>query len=224
MDMQTQAEIPPPQASAPAPPTPPVGRTIVIEGASGVPAQTIAVPLSLADVRWLRARKAELADQLSDAKDRREAINDEWSQTPSAIQGGLAQQAAQMDQRIIQLESDLAQTERILTSVPSAFLAAPEPPVFRESGSAGDSDAWVAIPVALIVFVLFPLALARTRRMWKGTTAPRVSPVEAGRLERIEQAVEAIAVEVERVSEGQRFVTKLLSEGDRKPAALPAER
>ena len=196
----------------------------MIEGASGVPAQTIAVPLSLADVRWLRARRAELADQLSDAKDRREAINDEWSQTPSAIQGGLAQQVAQMDQRIIQLESDLAQTERILTSVPTGFLAASEPPVFRESGSAGDSDAWIAIPVVLIIFVLFPLALAKTRRMWKGTTTPRVSPVEAARLERIEQAVEAIAVEVERVSEGQRFVTKLLSEADRKPAALPAER
>ena len=33
------------------------------------------------------------------------------------------------------------------------------------------------------------------------------------RITRIEQAVDAIAVEVERVGEGQRFVTKLLSEG-----------
>ena len=32
------------------------------------------------------------------------------------------------------------------------------------------------------------------------------------RLERIEQAIDAIAVEVERISEGQRFTTKLLSE------------
>jgi hypothetical protein len=32
------------------------------------------------------------------------------------------------------------------------------------------------------------------------------------RLERVEQAVEAIAIEIERVSEGQRFVTKLLNE------------
>jgi hypothetical protein len=35
------------------------------------------------------------------------------------------------------------------------------------------------------------------------------------RLERIEQAVEAIAIEMERVSEGQRFTTKLLA--DRAP-------
>jgi hypothetical protein len=36
-------------------------------------------------------------------------------------------------------------------------------------------------------------------------------PSEA-RLERVEQAVEAIVIEIERVSEGQRFVTKLLNE------------
>jgi hypothetical protein len=32
------------------------------------------------------------------------------------------------------------------------------------------------------------------------------------RLARVEQAVESIAIEIERISEGQRFVTKLLSE------------
>ena len=32
------------------------------------------------------------------------------------------------------------------------------------------------------------------------------------RLKRIEQAVDAIAIEVERISEGQRFTTKLLSD------------
>lgn len=33
------------------------------------------------------------------------------------------------------------------------------------------------------------------------------------RLERIEQAVDSIAIEVERVAEGQRYTTRLLSEG-----------
>jgi hypothetical protein len=32
------------------------------------------------------------------------------------------------------------------------------------------------------------------------------------RLERMEHAVDAIAIEIERISEGQRFTTKLLSE------------
>jgi hypothetical protein len=38
-----------------------------------------------------------------------------------------------------------------------------------------------------------------------------------GRLERIEQAVDTIALEMERIGEGQRFVTKLLAE---RPASL----
>jgi hypothetical protein len=33
-----------------------------------------------------------------------------------------------------------------------------------------------------------------------------------GRLERIEQAVDTIAIEMERIGEGQRFVTKILAE------------
>lgn len=42
------------------------------------------------------------------------------------------------------------------------------------------------------------------------------SPALEERLGRLEQAVDAIAVEMERVGEGQRFVTKLLA--DRAPA------
>ena len=39
------------------------------------------------------------------------------------------------------------------------------------------------------------------------------------RLRRIENAVESVAVEVERISENQRFTTKLLSEG--RPSTKP---
>jgi hypothetical protein len=39
----------------------------------------------------------------------------------------------------------------------------------------------------------------------------------AQRLERLEGSVDAIAIEIERISEGQRFVTKLLSESQPAP-------
>jgi hypothetical protein len=42
------------------------------------------------------------------------------------------------------------------------------------------------------------------------------------RLERIEQAVEAIAIEMERVSEGQRFTTKLLADRAPQSTSVPA--
>ena len=54
-------------------------------------------------------------------------------------------------------------------------------------------------------------AVLRYREMEMRDRSPISSTTEA-RLERIEQAVDAIAVEIERISEGQRFTTKLLSD------------
>lgn len=74
----------------------------------------------------------------------------------------------------------------------------------------------MAISGVFTVFVLFPIAVAFARRMWKGTGRAQLPaafpPESAQRLERLEQGMEAIAIEIERVAEGQRFVTKLLSE------------
>jgi hypothetical protein len=37
-------------------------------------------------------------------------------------------------------------------------------------------------------------------------------PIDENRLQHLEQAIDAIAIEIERISEGQRFTTKLLSQ------------
>ena len=67
------------------------------------------------------------------------------------------------------------------------------------------------------VFVLFPLAVAASRFIWRRASkipaqTVALSPQIDQRLERLEQGVDAIAIEVERITEGQRFVTKLLAE------------
>ena len=41
------------------------------------------------------------------------------------------------------------------------------------------------------------------------------------RLTRLDQAVDSIAVEVERIGEGQRFVTRVLAERPMEPVAIP---
>lgn len=74
----------------------------------------------------------------------------------------------------------------------------------------------VDISVAFFVMVAFiivglPLARAFARRMDRRGETASASEL-APRLDRIEQAVEAIAIEVERVSEGQRYTTKAISE------------
>jgi hypothetical protein len=76
----------------------------------------------------------------------------------------------------------------------------------------------VAVPLgafatAIICAIGIPLARAYSRRMEADSRNPRIPSEVTSRLERIEQAVEAVAIEVERISEGQRFTTKLLSEG-----------
>ena len=46
-------------------------------------------------------------------------------------------------------------------------------------------------------------------------------PIDDERFARLEQAVDAMAIEIERMSEAQRFTAKLLTE--RAPAALPGQ-
>lgn len=74
---------------------------------------------------------------------------------------------------------------------------------------------------AIILAIGLPVARAYSRRVDSDSKNPRVPPDVANRLERMEQAIEAVAIEVERISEGQRFTTKLLSEA-RNPIIAPA--
>lgn len=57
-----------------------------------------------------------------------------------------------------------------------------------------------------------PMIKAFATRVENESKRPQIPTEVMHRLERIEQAVDAIAVEIERISEGQRFTTKLLSE------------
>jgi hypothetical protein len=74
----------------------------------------------------------------------------------------------------------------------------------------------VTISIAFFVMMGFiivglPIARAFARRMDR-RSAPASASEIAPRLDRIEQGIEAIAIEVERVSEGQRYTTKAIAE------------
>jgi hypothetical protein len=72
------------------------------------------------------------------------------------------------------------------------------------------------IMIAAIIIGL-PIARAFARRMDKSAPRAQVAPEVSAQLTQITQAVDAIALEVERISEGQRYTTRLLSE-QRDPA------
>ena len=84
----------------------------------------------------------------------------------------------------------------------------------------------VMVPIVALISVAvttigYPLARAYARRMEREPTEPSVSPELQLRLERMEQALDSIAIEVERISEGQRFTTKLLAEKSKPEEKLP---
>lgn len=65
----------------------------------------------------------------------------------------------------------------------------------------------VSLPLGYML--VKPVFMAWARRL---EAKPRTAELPDPRLERMEQAIEAIAVEVERISEAQRFTTRLLSD------------
>jgi hypothetical protein len=81
----------------------------------------------------------------------------------------------------------------------------------------------VAIACAPIIAIGVPIARAWARRIEAQGQQPRVPSEVVARLERMEQAIDAIAVEIERVSEAQRFTTRLLADQGVRPAALPQD-
>lgn len=72
------------------------------------------------------------------------------------------------------------------------------------------------ISIMVILFVAFPLALTFARLMWKRATNTQSQPAlpadTTRRFDRLEQSVDSIAIEIERISENQRYLTKLLAE------------
>lgn len=89
-------------------------------------------------------------------------------------------------------------------------------------------DAGIVVPLGFftmcaVLGIGVPLAKAFSRKMDHRSLPPAVSPELQQRLEHMEQAIDSIAVEVERISEGQRFTTKLLADRQHEaPAALSA--
>jgi hypothetical protein len=208
--MQTQA----PQAPTPAP-TP----VMVVPGTHGSPAITIAAPRTAADIDALRSRREELSNQLRSVDGRRSKLINQLKNTddPTVIEG-LRGRLALLDARQLQLESDIQTTGQQLSSASAGTIATTaSEPVLAGLGS----GQLTALFIVFIVCVLAPIGLSLARAIWKGSSRqpppPMVLNEMSQRLERVEGAVDTIALEIERISEGQRFVTKLLSENQQAP-------
>ncbi len=204
--VQVPAVPPPPPAAAAAP---------AIAGVQGVTVVTPAA-LSARDVDALRSRGSELSRQLNSATSRRGDIQRSLRSATGADRTGLEQRLGVLDARITRLEGDIDENGSQLASLAANRVASSQPPFPGDMNfSRNRSMSMVPIVIVFTLFVLSPIAVSISRMLWKRGSMPKYtpqSPENAQRLERMEQAIDSIAIEIERVSEGQRFVTRLMSD------------
>jgi hypothetical protein len=171
--------------------------------------------LTKQDVAVLRARGEELSNQITSASGRRRQTRDALRTATGADKSGLELRLGVLDARIARLETDIDENGKLLASVQATSVGT-TPPSFNPGNRNFDRMANNMVPIVAIftIFVLAPIAVSISRLLWKRGSLKHVvkAPDNTQRLERMEQTLDSIAIEMERVSEGQRFVTRIMSE------------
>ena len=131
------------------------------------------------------------------------------------------------DGRTIVIDPSVVPGDGAQQALISQAIAPPPPDFSREPSVPPQVIPLVAMILLSVLLLVLGLPLVRTfvRRSERryAAAAPAALPAELGsRLERIEQAVESVAIEVERIGEAQRFEARLLSERlEPAPLAMP---
>lgn len=171
-------------------------------------------------------QRDELGNQMERLKDERRDITNRLrgeDGVNAADKAGLEKRVGTIDARIDALDKQIATADAQVASaaaIPGAIVERPPQP--RQ----GPPEELFVLSGMFIVVVFFPLSIALARRIWKrGTAAVAALPHDiVERFTQIDQAVESIAVEVERIGEGQRFITRVLSEQGRPALGEPVQR
>ena len=185
----------PPTIPPPPPPTPPLlpGVQDADVGALQSQVANLRVDLAGLQAQW-RGLKSQLDNMLRN-NPARPGVQQEWADVGVHI--------ARVQGEIATLQARIALKQGVPPGLP---------------GAGAQSSPWnnpaIVIPSVSIVSLtlLLPLAIGWARRISRrAPVPPPISSDVTTRLERIEQAVDSIAIEVERVSEGQRYVTKIMA-------------
>jgi hypothetical protein len=147
--------------------------------------------------------------------DRRQEIVAQIREAPDGVsRTGLEQQVALLDERILSMERELAATDAQLAQSPADLITIAE----RDSRPREISDRPEILAMTGLIAIATLVVYKSLRRLL--VRHPSSNPHQAvltsdatERLERLERGIESIAIEIERISEGQRFVTKLMAEG-----------
>lgn len=182
--------------------------TITTPGPNGT-TQTIIGPATSARVAELVARRAEITERIDEIQLRRHELTariDGRSTGPDVAR--MTKELQSLNSEVGPLRLELAGIDRALAS--SNTVAVTEVPTQPFPARMVTTLATIGV----MFVVLLPMSIAMAVRIWRrpaSRSTSQLSPAVEDRLTRLEQGVDAIAIEMERVSEGQRYVTKLLS-------------
>lgn len=193
--------------NTPTPPVTPIAPVLAVGARSA--------PSASAIYEGFKAQRRELNNQLDELQSTRREITSQMEDvsTGSTEHKALETRMTDIDARITNVDKMLASNAGQIAQAAAIPGAVVEPPRFVRQGP--PEEAYVVGTIFMFVFLL-PLSIAYARRIWKkSATVVTAFPKEiTDRLSRMEQAVEATAVEVERIGEGQRFLTRLFTEGE----------
>ena len=209
------------QATA-APPAPATPAAPVIAGGS---ASQIAIPTTREELSGLMAKRSELESQLENLTERRqELFNQRQRMGRQEGQGHdnrmavIDEQTTRIEREILSLNSAIAEgmTRVPISSEVVTGSAQPSRELVREVRN-GAEDAVVSSIFGSVAGLLALYVLWRGFRRWiwkkKPVPAPTITvPDQSPRLEQLQQSVDVIALEVERISEAQRFLAKVINE------------
>jgi prefoldin subunit 5 len=175
--------------------------------------------------RAFNEQRRELAQQLENLEDKRRGLQNQLQdpQVSGVNKAGLETRIAEVDKRIADVDKQLADADKAVAAQAAVPGAVPPPEPHRDRP--GPPEEVFVLGGIFMFVVLFPLTIAYARRLWKrGAGAVVAFPQElADRLNRLDQAMDSIAIEVERIGEGQRFVTRVMSENGRSVGAGAAQ-
>jgi uncharacterized coiled-coil protein SlyX len=212
----------------PTPPTPPLTPSL------STPGQSLSQTIKEAVGGALGEVSTELTKELARETARRDRLQAQLNNvTSSSDRATLRGQIADANVNVAKLEAAVAKLNAKagdLTISPAAgtFTTETQPPFFPPPQDVVPEK--MIISVVSIIFIGFPLAIAFARLLWKRGTAVSSPAAQqqlpadtTRRFDELSHSVDAIAIEVERISENQRYLTKLLSE-PRSNAAVSAGR
>ena len=163
-----------------------------------------------------RLASRELHSQIDQLRSERSQVQRQLTTAQNPVdRQGLETRLQQLDARIVDVQKQVAQADVMVAS-----RAAIPGVVVQEVPRGPDipPEALVLSGMGMAMIILLPLSIAwGVRYVKRGAAAVAALPSDlAARMTSIERSIESVAIEVERVGEGQRFVTQLLADGEKR--------